>query len=111
MPYSDHPGEPDHLTVHPMDHPLSGRAVGNTREDGLRRLSTLTVTAAVAAVTATSVVAVAAYHASNPSTPTPTSAGAAGTVEDSTNGGDQLRGPAQVPRRDNRPPAGVSSGS
>lgn len=81
----------------------------DTRNDGLRRLSGLTVTAAVAAAAATGVVAVAAYHASNHAT-----SAVPGLSEDSGIGdtdAGRLQGPDQAPLPGRHAPVGVSSGS
>lgn len=113
---ADQPAAEPPAVLHPAGHPdpagdgpaPSTPGVRDAREDGLRRLSTLTVAAAVAAVAATGVVAAAAHHASSP-TSDPAAPVSAGT--DQTDPGGGLRGPAEAPRRADRPPAGVSSGS
>lgn len=90
--------QPDNRSRHRHD--------GGIREDGLRRLTTLTVTASLAAVAATGMVSVAAYHASTSRTQSSVDAGT-----DTLGTTDQLRGPAESPRPGSQPPAGVSSGS
>lgn len=71
------------------------------REDGLRRLSALTVGVALASATATGVLVVAAQHAT-----------AGASSSDSTTGPqDGLRGPDGAPVPGDGLPAGLSSGS
>lgn len=100
MPPSEHPD-------YQPEAEFGRRPSSGAREDGLRRLSTLTVTAAVAAAAATGVISLAAYHGSTSTAPSSAGAGTA----DSTDSTDQLQGPAEIPRRGDGAPAGVSSGS
>ncbi|HEY9390617.1 MAG TPA: hypothetical protein VIR27_12760 [Mycobacteriales bacterium] len=101
------PSDPSDRSGHSRPEHPAPRRDGGIREDGLRRLTTLTVTASLAAVAATGMVSVAAYHASTSRAPSSVDAGGTDTLGTT----DQLRGPAEAPRPGSQPPAGVSSGS
>lgn len=73
------------------------------REDGLRRLSALTVGVALASAVATGVLVVAAQHASDK--------GGASTGSGASSSQDGLRGPSGAPVPAQEPPVGLSSGS
>lgn len=87
----------------PQRHPAPGDPV--RREVGLRRLSSLTVTAVLASAAATGVVAAAAHH----STTGGTSSSTGSSTDDGNTG---LQAPPGAPLSDSgSQPDGVSSGS